>query len=557
MTATNTVQDELRRFLKSRDAEVLCLTGDWGVGKTFTWQAALSEVKKNGTHALDRYSYVSLFGIDSLDSLKLALFENLEFLDAPAESLVQQGLRSAKSLFAHAKKLSSVASALPYIGGPLSKAGPLYFGLIRDQIICIDDIERRGSRLDLKDVFGLVSYLREQRRCKVILLLNADALENSKADFDTYFEKVIDARLIFAPTALEACNIALPNDDLTSQLLRDHCEKLGISNIRVIKKIERLFRQVEPYFKDLIPETFIRAAHSVTLFGWSKFQPKSAPPIDFYRTSSTERYFTKRESKQKLSSKEQEWETLLSKYQFSHMDEFDQEVLKFVDSGVLDSKSFAAQAADLEQQIARQKKAGSYEKAWRPFHDSFDDNLDEVVRSVVDGLKNSHSVISLSNLSDSIEILKRLGKKIEATEILQYFIEQNDEPGFWDTSHDLFNRSRTFDPDVTAAIDAHQQKNAAPFEPEKELLKAAQSYNSETIKKLAEISVDDFYKMIKARKGEEQQQLIYAALEFRRISNATPEMLELVSRMESALKKIGSETSLNALRLEKYGIAVQ
>src|SRR4029079_6640006 len=48
----------------------------------------------------------------------------------------------------------------------------LSFLSIFDTIVCIDDLERKGATLDLRDVMGLVSLLREQRRCKVVLILN-------------------------------------------------------------------------------------------------------------------------------------------------------------------------------------------------------------------------------------------------------------------------------------------------------------------------------------------------------------------------------------------------
>jgi hypothetical protein len=86
--------------------------------------------------------------------------------------------------------LTPLASAIPIIGPAFAKAGFLYFSLIRDQIVCIDDLERRGNGLDLKDVFGLVSFLREQRNCKVMLILNSDELGNSKVEFDTYLERL-------------------------------------------------------------------------------------------------------------------------------------------------------------------------------------------------------------------------------------------------------------------------------------------------------------------------------------------------------------------------------
>jgi tRNA A37 threonylcarbamoyladenosine biosynthesis protein TsaE len=62
--------------LASPEPEVLCLRGKWGVGKTFSWMAFLREAKDKGEIALESYSYVSLFGIDSLDQLKYSIFEN-------------------------------------------------------------------------------------------------------------------------------------------------------------------------------------------------------------------------------------------------------------------------------------------------------------------------------------------------------------------------------------------------------------------------------------------------------------------------------------------------
>jgi len=240
MTSTEVVREEIRRFLRSKDPEVICITGEWGVGKTYIWCTELDATRKTHSVSLTRYSYASLFGINSLESLKLALFENLEFLREETSSGVWRQIQSARALLSKATHLREIASALPYIGQVLSKAGPLYFSAIRNQIICIDDLERRGRGLDVKDVFGLISFLREQRACKVVLLLNSDALAESKGEFDTYFEKVVDTRIVFKPTAAEAVQIALPEEDQISSLLRQDCEELDIANIRVIKKIERL-----------------------------------------------------------------------------------------------------------------------------------------------------------------------------------------------------------------------------------------------------------------------------------------------------------------------------
>src|SRR4030081_1415024 len=57
------------------------------------------------------------------------------------------------------------------------------FLMVRDQIICIDDIERKGKDLRAIDILGLVSMLAEQRNCKVVIIMNDDQLEE-KVEFN-------------------------------------------------------------------------------------------------------------------------------------------------------------------------------------------------------------------------------------------------------------------------------------------------------------------------------------------------------------------------------------
>src|SRR5438309_3667758 len=69
---TATVRSVVERVLKSSAPEVLVLKGAWGVGKTYTWNKLVQELKDQV--ALQRYSYVSLFGVSSISELCLAIF---------------------------------------------------------------------------------------------------------------------------------------------------------------------------------------------------------------------------------------------------------------------------------------------------------------------------------------------------------------------------------------------------------------------------------------------------------------------------------------------------
>jgi hypothetical protein len=40
------VANEIRRFLSTTEPEVMCISGHWGVGKTFAWNRYLQEAKR-------------------------------------------------------------------------------------------------------------------------------------------------------------------------------------------------------------------------------------------------------------------------------------------------------------------------------------------------------------------------------------------------------------------------------------------------------------------------------------------------------------------------------
>jgi Cdc6-like AAA superfamily ATPase len=123
-TSIEITKAEITRFLTGNNPAVLCISGDWGVGKTFLWRLVLDELRNAKKLSLWRYSYVSLFGLNSLDDMKASLFENMEWLDQDATDFTQRGKAGAKALAARAKKLSELAGAIPYVVNILREPDP-------------------------------------------------------------------------------------------------------------------------------------------------------------------------------------------------------------------------------------------------------------------------------------------------------------------------------------------------------------------------------------------------------------------------------------------------
>ncbi|MGX4802066.1 P-loop NTPase fold protein [Bradyrhizobium guangdongense] len=555
MTATEVVKQEIERFLRSPDPEVLCITGEWGVGKTFTWHKLLDKLRSRKEVGLMRYSYVSLFGINSLEAFKLSIFENLEFLVPQGNSGFEWMVSRGNSLLRESKRFVSVAGALPKIGDALSRTQPFLFSTIRSQIVCVDDLERRGE-ISVKDILGLLSYLREQRACKIVLLLNQSKLEEdekSKQDFADYFEKVIDTKVVFAPSSQEAVEIAIEGNDQLSTLIADHAVKLRISNIRVLKKIERLVRMVAPMVEQLAPVVLKQTVHTMVMFGWSKYDKgASPPPIEYLRESRWSRYFNRKDRTAPLTPDEERWDLIVAEYDFGELDKYDLALLQFVETSILDSEQIRLRAKEVDDQAKLRSQAGSLEDAWRLFHESFADNEEEVCNNIFEGVKANFAVVGRANLDEAVTILRNLSRDELADGLIE-FAKSNGSDDFW-LPDDPFNRVAR-DPKIKAIADKKAEAAKAPLDFEADLVLAAQSFDHSKIAQLAQVPDEDYLALFRSRSGLQLRTLILSALDYRRISNADNDMKAIVAKAERALRIIAKGSRLNALRLQKYSVS--
>lgn len=215
-----------------------CLRGLWGVGKTFAWNRLLQEAKKQNKIGLKRYAYVLLFGLNSLDDLKFAIFENTmqssEIGNEPSLSTFKENAGGASEFLG--RKGIWFLQQIPWLKSYIGGLGPVWFLSVKNVMVCLDDIERRGDNLSVRDVMGLASHLRERKGCKVSLILNDEALLDHKNEFEKYYEKVVDTSLNFAPTPDECARIAIATDTNIGRLLSSiaavACAKSPVARLR-------------------------------------------------------------------------------------------------------------------------------------------------------------------------------------------------------------------------------------------------------------------------------------------------------------------------------------
>lgn len=188
------------KFLINDKPEVLVIKGSWGIGKTFAWKRL---VNRNKERIIPKtYCYVSLFGIASIKELRMAILVNSIQTELLGKTFDYKSDKSDLSKFALSKirfaSLGCLKSLIEKIKIPYIDMKNISISLenlashlIRDTLICFDDFERLKDSINTEELLGLVSELKEEKNCKIILIFNEEKLKDS-AVYETYREKVVD-----------------------------------------------------------------------------------------------------------------------------------------------------------------------------------------------------------------------------------------------------------------------------------------------------------------------------------------------------------------------------
>lgn len=551
------VKSQIQEFLSNDKPEVLAIKGAWGVGKTYSWNKFLLNAKNSNAIALERYSYVSLFGINSLDAFKYTIFEhvikremigteaNIETFKSNTTGLLEVLGRKSLGWFKGSSLLRSFTPAIESIS----------FLSLNNSLICIDDLERRGSSLSMKDVLGLVSQLKEQKKCKIVFLLNDK--EEGLEDYKKYREKVIDIELRFEPTAFESAEIAFNIDTESGEKLSDLTQKLDIKNIRVLKKIERLVNIVLPLATDYEPEIKQQVRHSLTLFSWCYYCANDgAPPLEFVTNLGYDVWGLGEEKEE--DGEKKLWKNLVSSYEYQHTDELDLVLADAVKTGYIEEEKFKNEASMKNERIKVSKSEGSFSETWRLYHDSFDNNEDELITKLYESFKKNVRNITPTNLNGTVRLFRELGEEGKASEIIDFYIQQRK------AEKELFNmRENNFfgdirDEEVISKFNGEYQASVT-VESAADVLKritGKNGWNQEDEVVLANTSIDDYYRLFKSEKGDHLSRYIHTCLKFGQFSNASEQQKEIANRVTEALRKIASESELNKRRVKKFGIEI-
>ena len=239
------LKEKLNNILKKDEPVVVSINGKWGVGKTYFWHQFKEQLTDK------KVAYVSLFGKETISSIRTDIF--LQVI-----SKQQNNWRRFKGWYFKNIKISYGG-----IGIGITLPDKQDF---KDIIVCFDDFERLSSLMELEEVLGLISELKEQKNCSVVMILNEDELRDNKETLDKYKEKLIDYEFSYDPRPFESLEIL--QDKLTAfkdYPLQDYLTKHKINNIRVISRIINAlndFSFIESHIKDT-PEVTTEIVDSI------------------------------------------------------------------------------------------------------------------------------------------------------------------------------------------------------------------------------------------------------------------------------------------------------
>ncbi len=538
-TALPLVKAEILRFLASDKPEVLCIRGKWGVGKTYTWETILKEAQQAKRVALGSYSYVSLFGLDSLAGFKTSIFENV----IPMKSVGTDP--TIATLAANVKGVAKLAASAwkPGLGALAEHAA---FLSVTEYIVCIDDLERKGDKLRIIDVLGLVSLLRERRKCKIVLILNEKELGDDEDNFERFSEKVIDSSLVYEPTPAEAAGIALTGPDDHEKLLAERCTQLGISNIRILKKIERLVLIVAPELKEFDSRVLQQAVSSLALLGWCVYG-KQTELLDY---AINKRYQSRFGLNKDNNEREKGFDDFLEGYGFGFMDPLDKVLLDGINTGFFDFSKLKKEAKEIEAGYKNQVTKELLDRPWSLYRDSFDDNKDEFIAGLVDVFEKQMSAVNLSYLDSGVTLLKRFGKDKEAAKAIDDYIKAND--AMPQSEFNVTNMSfPPQDPDIHAALKRKFESFEDKRDPAAVLIDIVKNsgWNDEDLVLLSKLSPDDFYGMFKTLRGPDLRRVAKRAIDFVALNPSDKQSMAVGKNAYLALKKLSDENPYNAERV--------
>jgi hypothetical protein len=561
------VEAALEEFVSVKDHRVIALKGQWGRGKSYFWRRFLANRAAIRGEDKRSYSYVSLFGLSTLAEFRDALFEGavpISAVQPPGTSgagAPQQLGTRLRTLTHSSRKLLDFAEKLPKLGelGPFARA--LAFQAVSDYVVCVDDLERRAESLSIREILGLVTMLREQRGCRVIVILNTDALSpEDRREFETLREKTFDYEIAFDPSATECAEIVFGGGPDHYRKAIELATSLSIANLRVLLRIRRLIDTLSPELLAAADEVRAHILNSAVLLGWCyNTMDGSAPDYEYVKGLSFGYFLDFGLKEEERTEQQKEWNALLSSYGYKSTDELDRSIGEVLERGFADKSRLQVAVANRSEAARKERLELAFSDAWGIYHGGFGSDEDELVRAFERSVMEGAEVISLINASAVTGLLRSLGHEKLADKLMDHWIrvQAKKSPRELNLRESLW-RADVRDPKLAQAAQDQFDAIQPPTRSVGEILNGivkTKGWSESDIEILGAASVDDYYSLFHSLSGEDTRAIAHACLRFEQMG-PNPIYPTIGRTARAALIRIGTESPLNRRRVTGLGIEI-
>lgn len=574
----NHLEKSLQAFFES-EAKVAVIKGDWGVGKTYFWDNYISKRIESRDLCQIAYSYISLFGSSSLDDVRKRVFHNAKAISSDekvgetfedefnkSSSLfnkipwIKEGMSKAQSKAPLINWLSKNSQSLPVVSKFSGMISSLEYSLVKNYIVCIDDLERKGKGLAVKEVMGLVDELAQRKDCKVVLIFNESSFdsEEDRKQFESYREKVVDVEVNHNPTSKENLACIFSNEYIRYSTLETVVNNLNIRNIRVIKKIKWALEYLDGFVNgrdDRIIDELIIHTTLLCCFYYIRDNDLTYGMLkDRLSSNSWLSYLVDKEKE--VSIGEKKYRTLVSSMNLSSS-LFDEHIAFFLENGYVDDEALKATVAELEEKVRIDSVSSRIRRAWDIYSESFSDNLNDFKNALTEIINEDISRLSLSDFSSAVDILEEFGEDI--TDFVSSYVQCHaDSLSNIDPRHswDLGRFKCQLLKDKIECL--HNNSKSHNLDDISLKIAVNRGWNPEDIEFLNSLTKDDYVKWMKENPENLVTKVRGGLLTFRDLQSSGGDQdkyTNISHNVISALKEIASENELNKYRVRAiYGV---
>ncbi|WP_321848950.1 hypothetical protein [Burkholderia diffusa] len=565
-------------LIESLDDETttLCLHGAWGAGKTYLWR----DVEKNALPERwkGRVAYASVFGANSLTEIKqrACLSAAETYVNRPlATPTIIEGLRGrypthidavARRLVCLKARLAEEWTSLMRLfgrTGPLAEANAPYFarvvtslatdGFFNQRLVVLDDIERLGKDLPIDTLIGWVNYLTQSRECKVLLILNEDEIpgDGPKEAWTRYREKVIDRDAALTITPAEAVRLASEGLTLADieGVVRD-AEALQLTNIRVIKRALTILERLDHKFGIVRRGLERAAASSIVMLTAAHYKAIPGGPDIAYLLGRGE-FAAFVEAQNDGDEQERNWAALLSRYQWSHVDDFDRAVVKLLDTGLVDDDLFESHFTSWEQDLRIEGARARLRAAGAIIHRNFS-RTDQDALDALMGLLPDVPLYGLADILNILALLHGLDHDTQAAEFRNQWLEllrrgdiRMSEDGFESSIQSIGNLDGEL---IARAREILKSRSELPGLSEVLMsIRRSGSWSERDIAVLRAATVNDYVAMLTTFTNDDLHDLLLQCLQW--VPNPPDGTGESMERFVQACRIVAGRSSTNRYAL--------